>query len=40
VGVVYVINEKGPDEGAKPAAFLSVLVSVGQANPWVKSGGP
>jgi hypothetical protein len=40
VGVAYVINEKGPDEGVKPAAFLSVLVAVGQANPWVKSGGP
>ena len=40
VGLAYVINEKGPDEGVKPAAFLSVLVSVGQANPWVKSGGP
>jgi hypothetical protein len=40
IGVAYVINEKGPDEGVKPAAFLSVLVSVGQANPWVRSGGP
>jgi hypothetical protein len=39
-GLAYVINEKGPDEGVKPAAFLSVLVSIGQANPWVKSGGP
>jgi hypothetical protein len=34
VGLAYVINEKGPDEGVKPAAFLSVLVSVGQASPW------
>jgi len=40
VGLAYVINIKGPDEGVKPAAFLSVLVSVGQANPWIKSGGP
>lgn len=40
VGVAYVINNKGPDEGVKPAAFLSVLVSVGQASPWVKAGGP
>ena len=39
VGLAYVINEKGPDEGVKPAAFLSVLVAVGQASPWVKSGG-
>jgi hypothetical protein len=36
-GVVYVINEKGPDEGLKPTAFLSVLVSVGQASPWVRT---
>lgn len=39
-GVVYVINLKGPDEGLKPAAFLSVLVAVGQASPWVHAGGP
>jgi hypothetical protein len=39
VGLAYVINEHGPDEGVKPAAFLSVLVAVGQANPWIKSGG-
>lgn len=38
LGLAYVINEKGPDEGVKPAAFLSVLVSVGQASPWVRSG--
>jgi hypothetical protein len=36
-GVVYIINEKGPDEGLKPTAFLSVLVSVGQASPWTKN---
>ena len=35
-GVAYVINLKGPDEGLKPAAFLAVLVAVGQANPWVR----
>ena len=29
----YMINEKGPDEGVKPAAFLGVVVQVGQANP-------
>ena len=39
VGLAYVINDKGPDEGVKPAAFLSILVSVGQANPWIKSSG-
>ena len=36
VGLAYVVHEKGPDEGVKPAAFLSVLVSVGQASPWSK----
>jgi len=39
MGLAYVINDKGPDEGVKPAAFVSILVSVGQANPWLKSGG-
>ncbi len=39
VGLVYIINTSGPDEGFKPAAFVSILVSVGQANPWLKSGG-
>lgn len=33
VGLEYITNESGPDEGLKPAAFLSVVVQVGQANP-------
>jgi hypothetical protein len=33
LGLVYVANNNGPDEGVKPAAFLSVVVQVGQANP-------
>jgi hypothetical protein len=33
VGVNYVTNENGPDEGLKPTAFLSFVVQVGQANP-------
>ncbi len=33
IGMAYITNESGPDEGLKPAAFLSVVVQVGQANP-------
>jgi len=33
LGLAYVANNNGPDEGVKPAAFLSVVVQVGQANP-------
>lgn len=33
VGVAYVANNNGPDEGIKPAAFVSIVVQVGQANP-------
>jgi len=32
-GLSYVSNETGADEGFKPAAFLSIVVQVGQANP-------
>ncbi|MFO0589978.1 MAG: hypothetical protein U0441_20720 [Polyangiaceae bacterium] len=31
VGLEYITNENGPDEGLKPAAFLSLVVQVGQA---------
>lgn len=33
VGIEYITNEVGPDEGLKPAAFLGVVVQVGQASP-------
>ena len=33
VGMEYITNEVGADEGLKPTAFLSVVVQVGQANP-------
>jgi hypothetical protein len=33
IGVEYITNDIGPDEGLKPAAFLGVVVQVGQANP-------
>ncbi len=32
-GLSYISNETGADEGFKPAAFLSIVVQVGQANP-------
>ncbi|MDI1435253.1 hypothetical protein [Polyangium sorediatum] len=35
IGLSYITNESGPDEGLKPAAFLSVVVQVGQATPQV-----
>jgi hypothetical protein len=33
VGIEYITNEVGPDEGLKPAAFLGIVVQVGQASP-------
>ncbi len=33
IGVNYIINSAGPDEGLKPTAFLAFVVQVGQANP-------
>jgi hypothetical protein len=33
IGVNYITNENGPDEGLKPTAFISFVVQVGQANP-------
>lgn len=33
IGMAYIINSGGPDEGLKPTAFLSFVVQVGQANP-------
>ncbi|HZF49077.1 MAG TPA: hypothetical protein VE093_10540 [Polyangiaceae bacterium] len=39
VGLEYITNEAGPDEGLKPAAFLSVVVQVGQASPEVSLSG-
>jgi len=32
-GLSYISNETGADEGFKPAAFLSIVVQVGQATP-------
>ncbi|MFO0756112.1 MAG: hypothetical protein U0359_06455 [Byssovorax sp.] len=37
VGVSYITNEAGPDEGLKPAAFLGLVVQVGQANPAISA---
>src|SRR5690606_9680311 len=39
VGIEYITRTNGPDEGFKPAAFLSVIVQVGQANPAANAGG-
>jgi hypothetical protein len=39
IGMSYITNESGPDEGLKPAAFLSVVVQVGQANPSISGSG-
>jgi hypothetical protein len=33
IGMEYISDANGPDEGFKPAAFLSIVVQVGQANP-------
>jgi hypothetical protein len=38
VGVEYITNEVGPDEGLKPTAFLGIVVQVGQANPAMSGG--
>jgi hypothetical protein len=39
IGGAYITNANGPDEGFKPAAFLSVVVQIGQATPQVSGGG-
>jgi hypothetical protein len=39
LGLEYITNESGPDEGLKPAAFLSVVVQVGQASPEMSLSG-
>ena len=39
VGMEYISRSDGPDEGFKPAAFLSIVVLVGQANPAAPTGG-
>ncbi|WP_437274952.1 hypothetical protein WME90_27285 [Sorangium sp. So ce375] len=39
LGLEYITNESGPDEGLKPAAFLSAVVQVGQAAPQVSTSG-
>ena len=39
IGVNYVTNASGPDEGLKPTAFVSFVVQVGQANPEVSLSG-
>lgn len=39
IGLEYITNENGPDEGLKPAAFLSLVVQVGQASPATSFGG-
>jgi hypothetical protein len=39
IGIEYITNDAGPDEGLKPAAFLSLVVQVGQANPATSFGG-
>jgi len=39
IGMEYITRNNGPDEGFKPAAFLSIIVQVGQANPAANSGG-
>jgi len=33
LGIEYITRSAGPDEGFKPAAFLSIVVQIGQANP-------
>lgn len=38
-GLSYVSNETGADEGFKPAAFLSIVVQVGQATPSISGSG-
>lgn len=38
IGMSYISRSDGPDEGFKPAAFLSIVVQVGQANPTAPTG--
>lgn len=38
-GLSYISNETGADEGFKPAAFLSIVVQVGQATPGISGSG-
>ncbi len=33
LGLEYITNQNGPDEGIKPTAFVSFVVQVGQASP-------
>ncbi|MFP6683188.1 MAG: hypothetical protein VB934_00675, partial [Polyangiaceae bacterium] len=33
LGMAYLTNTTGPNEGFKPTAFLSVVVQVGQVSP-------
>ncbi|AUX44954.1 hypothetical protein SOCE26_064240 [Sorangium cellulosum] len=39
IGLEYITNEAGPDEGLKPAAFVSAVVQIGQAAPQVSTTG-
>ncbi|MEZ4311460.1 MAG: hypothetical protein R3F14_25775 [Polyangiaceae bacterium] len=39
IGLEYITNDSGPDEGLKPAAFLSLVVQVGQATAGETFGG-
>jgi hypothetical protein len=39
IGLEYITNDNGPDEGLKPAAFLSLVVQVGQATAGSAFGG-
>jgi hypothetical protein len=39
LGMEYITRQNGPDEGFKPAAFLSIIVQIGQANPAVMASG-
>lgn len=39
LGIEYIAKQNGPDEGFKPAAFLAIVVQVGQANPALPSDG-
>jgi hypothetical protein len=39
LGVSYITNEVGPDEGLKPAAFLGLVVQVGQVSPAFSASG-
>ncbi len=38
LGIEYITRSVGPDEGFKPAAFLSIVVQIGQANPALAGG--